>query len=89
MKKSLGDKSFGAFLAMASIAYSVAWHHVKIMFLGLSSAEPVFVNFLRGPGIDSQSGEPVRQPYLTYLPARLHRLAEFIPWNRFPGFFNV
>ncbi len=22
-------------------------------------------------------------------PARLFRLAEFIPWNRFPGFINV
>ncbi len=31
---------------------------------------------LRSPGIDSQSGSPVRQPYLTYRPARLHRLAE-------------
>jgi hypothetical protein len=27
----------------------------------------------------------MRQPYLTYRPARLHRLAEFIPWNRFLG----
>jgi hypothetical protein len=32
-------------------------------------------------GIDSQPGGPVRQPYLTYRPARLHRLAESIPWN--------
>jgi hypothetical protein len=26
---------------------------------------------------------------LSYRPARLHRLAEFIPWNRFPGSLNV
>jgi hypothetical protein len=26
---------------------------------------------------------------LSYKPARLNRLAEFIPWNRFLGFINV
>jgi hypothetical protein len=26
---------------------------------------------------------------LSYRPARLHRLAEFIPWNQFLGFINV
>jgi hypothetical protein len=26
---------------------------------------------------------------LTYWPARLHRLAESIPWNRFLGSINV
>jgi hypothetical protein len=26
---------------------------------------------------------------LSYRPARLHRLAEFIPWNRFMGSMNV
>ncbi len=31
----------------------------------------------------------VRQPYLAYLPARLHRLLESIPWNRFLGSLNV
>jgi hypothetical protein len=41
--------------------------------------EPVFVDLLRSPGIDSQPGGPVRQPYLTYRPARLYRLAESIP----------
>jgi hypothetical protein len=30
---------------------------------------PVFVNILRSPGIDSQPGGPVRQPYLSYRPA--------------------
>jgi hypothetical protein len=34
------------------------------------SGEPVFVNLLRNPGIDSQPGGPVRQPLLTYRPAR-------------------
>ncbi len=34
--------------------------------------EPVFVNLLRSPGIDSQPGGPVQRqhPYLTYRPAR-------------------
>ena len=41
--------------------------------------EPEFVNILRSPGIDSQPGGSVRQPYLTYRPAWLHRLAESIP----------
>jgi hypothetical protein len=55
----------------------------------LSSAEPEFVNLLRSPGIDSKPGGPVRQPYLTYRPDRLHELAESIPWNRFLGSLNV
>ncbi len=41
------------------------------------------------PGIDSQPGGPVRQPYLLYRLARLHRLAESTPRNRFPGSLNV
>jgi hypothetical protein len=49
----------------------------------------IFVNFLWSPGIDSQPGGPVRQPYLTYRPARLHRLAKSISWNRFLGSLNV
>jgi hypothetical protein len=32
----------------------------------LSSPEPIFVNLLRSPGIDSQAGGRVRQLYLTY-----------------------
>jgi hypothetical protein len=39
---------------------------------------------LRSPGTDSQPGMPVRQPYLSYWPARLHRLAD-----RFLGSMNV
>jgi hypothetical protein len=38
-----------------------------------------FENLLRRPGIDSQPGRPVHEPYLTYRPARLQRLAESIP----------
>ncbi len=44
-----------------------------------SETELAFVNLTRSPGIDSQPGGPVRNPYLTYRPARLHRLAESIP----------
>ncbi len=53
------------------------------------TTEPVFANLLRSPRIDSQTGGMVRQPYLLYRPARLHRLAKSIPRNRFPGSFNV
>ncbi len=51
--------------------------------------EPIFVNLLRSPGIDSQADGPVRQHSLTYQPARLHRPAESIPWNRFLGSLNI
>jgi hypothetical protein len=51
--------------------------------------EPVFVDLLRGPGIDSQPGGPVRQPYFSYRSARLHRLAKSIPRHRFLGSINV
>jgi hypothetical protein len=49
----------------------------------------VYVNLLRSPGIDSQPGGPVQQPYLTYRHTRLYRLAEAIPWYRFLGSLNV
>jgi hypothetical protein len=48
----------------------------------ISFTEPVFVDPSRNPKIDSG---PVRQPYLSYWPARLHRLAKAIPRNRFLG----
>jgi hypothetical protein len=51
--------------------------------------EPVFVYLLRSQEIDSQPGGPVRQPYLSYWPVSLHRLAESIPLNRFLGSINV
>jgi hypothetical protein len=45
-----------------------------------SFPEPVFVNLLRSPGIDSQPDRPVRQPYLSHRAAMLHRqVSESIP----------
>ncbi len=54
-----------------------------------SVAEPVFVNLLKSPGIDSRTGRPVRQPCLSYRPASLHRLAESIHRNRFLCSINI
>jgi hypothetical protein len=34
--------------------------------------EPVFVDHMRSPVIDSQPGGPVRQPYFSYRPAEPH-----------------
>jgi hypothetical protein len=51
--------------------------------------EPVFVDLLRSPGINSEAGGLVRRPYLSYRPAGLQRLAESIPRNRFLGSVNV
>ncbi len=51
--------------------------------------EPVFANLLRSPGIDSQPSGPVWQPYLSYRPAMLHRLAESNPRNRILVFLKV
>ncbi len=59
------------------------------IFKPLRSPEPVFVGLLRSPGIDSQPGGPKRQNYLSYRPAKLHRLAESIPLNRFLSSINV
>ncbi len=50
-------------------------------------AEPVFIDPLRSPEIDSQPGG--RQPYMLYWPARQHRLAASIPRNRFLGSINI
>jgi hypothetical protein len=35
------------------------------------------------------AGGPVRQPYLSYRSARLHRLPESIPWNQFLSSLKV
>jgi hypothetical protein len=53
------------------------------------STEPVLVVLLRSPGIDSQTAGSVRQPYLSYPPTRLYRLAESIPRNRFLGSIKI
>jgi hypothetical protein len=42
--------------------------------------KPEFVNHWRSPGIDSQPGRPVQQPYMTYRPTTGYR---------FLGFLNV
>jgi hypothetical protein len=44
---------------------------------------------LRSPGTDFQPVGPVRQTYLSYWSARLHRLYESITRNRFLGSINV
>jgi hypothetical protein len=61
----------------------------KCTYYNLDGPEPLFVNLLRSPGVDYQIGGPLRQPSLTYRLARLHRLVESIPWNRFHGSLNV
>ncbi len=57
----------------------------------LQKAEGSMVRALSSAGIFKQSmGARNRVGYgLSYRPARLHRLAEFIAWNRFLGFINV
>jgi hypothetical protein len=65
--------------------------NVKMLsiYLKLWAPEHIFVNLLRCPGINSQPGGPVWQPYFWYWPARLHRMAELIPRNWFLGSLNV
>jgi hypothetical protein len=62
---------------------------LRILLCQSLFSEPVFIDRVKSPGIDSKPGGPVRQPCLTYWPARLHRLAESIPRNRFLGSLNV
>ncbi len=57
-------------------------------FWGISYTEPVFADLFRRSGIDFQPGGPVRQPYFSYRPVRLHRLAKSIPRNWFLGSIN-
>jgi hypothetical protein len=54
-----------------------------------SNSEPVFVHPLRSPGIDSKPGGPVRQPFYSYRPARLHKPAQSMLRNRFLGSLNI
>jgi hypothetical protein len=55
------------------------------------STEPVFVHLLRRAGIFKQSmgARNLVGIGLSYQPARLNKLAEFIPWNRFLGSLKV
>ncbi len=61
--------------------------HCTVQYI--TSSEPVFADLLRRPGIDFQPGGTVRQPYFSYRPVRLHRLAKSIPRNRFLGSINI
>jgi hypothetical protein len=64
---------------MVEILVSDSWYVGRVMVEVPNHPEPVFVNILRSLGIDSQLGGPVEQNRS----ARLHRLAESIPRNRF------
>jgi hypothetical protein len=62
---------------------------LNVSYTQMTHSEPIFADLLWSPGIDSQPGGPVRQPYFSYRPARLHRLAKPIPRSRFLGSINV
>jgi len=66
-KKNIPEKFVGNCLTSSDVLFTLS-------IVAVSQPEPVFVNLLRSPGIDSQPGGPVRQPSLSYRPARLHRL---------------
>jgi hypothetical protein len=73
-----------------SIYISTLCEHLSLL-LSLDAtrpAEPVFVDLLKSPGIDIQHSGPVRQPYLSYRPARPHRLADSVHRNRFLASIN-
>ncbi len=53
---------------------TVFLHHFSIW------PELVFLTLLRRSGIGSQPDGPVQKPCLTYKHARLHKLAESVPW---------
>ena len=81
---------FGLFQSNSRRWVMISSYNQAIMHMHFKIAsEPVFVNLIRSPGIDSQPTGPVRQPYLSYRPAGLQRLAESIPRNRFLGSINV
>ncbi len=61
----------------------------EFCFVSDLTPELVFVNLWRTPGIDSQPDVPVRQPYLSYRPAMLHRQVESNPRNPFLVSLNV
>jgi hypothetical protein len=58
-------------------------------FLAGLLPEPLFVNLFSSARIDSQPCGPVRQPCLSDRAARLQRLAESMPRNRFLGSINI
>ncbi len=72
------------------VLYCAKSDETNKMYIGYQwIPELVFVDLLWSPRIDSQAGVPVRQPYLSYRPDKLHRLAKSIPRNRFQGSINV
>jgi hypothetical protein len=58
---------------------------------GIDSKESIPPAYVACAGIFKQSMGARNQVgiRLSYRPARLHRLAEFIPWNRFLGSINI
>ncbi len=59
----LGEEQVQTTAKKRSLLYSVMFHdnyYVHDNLLILSCKEPVFVDLLRSPGIDSQPGGPVR-----------------------------
>jgi hypothetical protein len=90
-KTKIGDKGEGngSVFSIDNIDGKVCLLYSVVRFFRYLYPESEFVHLLRSPRTVSQPGGPVRQPYLTYRPARLHRLAESIPWNRFLGSLNV
>jgi hypothetical protein len=80
-----GDFLDFLFLCTLFNTASSAAHQILLCRSGMNP-EILFVDLLRSPGIDSQPcGPVVRQPYLSYRLAKLHRLTESIPRNRFLG----
>ncbi len=74
-----------------NVPNTVFYFREVIYFIVL--AQSMFASFCRSeprsPGIDSQPDGPLRQPYFSYRPSRLHRMGESIPRNRFLGSLNA
>jgi hypothetical protein len=70
---------------------SIARKKNYLHYIYLNMPEESILGLLRCAGILEQSvGARNRVGiWLSYRPARLHRMAELIPWNRFLGSLNV
>ncbi len=74
---------------LAKIVSNIGWFIMWVQGIEVR-ARICIVNLSRSPEIDSQLAcGPVQQPYLSYRPARLHRLEESNPRNRFLGSLKV
>ncbi len=77
------------------LAYPKAYpNHVKkfckMTYMPSSGRRAIICKLFKIPEIDSQPGGPVRQLYLSYMPARrLPRLSESIPRNRSLGSLKI